>query len=94
MNHINAHKVFSERIIREIQKYYSGGYLWIPKQDYKERNKRICVLYERGESVRNIAEKMNLTERRIRQIIQERTHKPACACPHADREIKLETELV
>jgi Mor family transcriptional regulator len=84
MNHINAHKVFSERIIREIQKYYSGGYLWIPKQDYKERNEKICVLHKQGESVRDIAKKMNLTERRIRQIIHERTHK----------EIKLETELV
>jgi len=84
MNHVNARKVFSERIIKEIQKYYSGGYLWIPKQDYKERNEKICALYEKGESVRNIAKKMNLTERRIRQIIQEGTHK----------EIKLETELV
>ena len=65
MNLINAQKVFLERIIIEIKKYYSGGYLWIPMQDYKERNEKICILYEKEESVRNIAKKMNFTERRI-----------------------------
>jgi len=59
MNHINAREVFSERIIREIQRYYSGRYLWIPKQDYKERNEKSCVLYERGTKVREKAPLLN-----------------------------------
>jgi len=45
-------RFFSEKIIKEIQRYYSGRYLWIPKQDYKERNEKSCVLYERGNKVR------------------------------------------
>ena len=64
MNHINARKVFSERIIKKIQKYYSGGYLWIPKQDYKEQNEKIYVLHKQEESLRNTAKKMNLIEQR------------------------------
>ena len=48
MNHINARKVFSERIIREIQKYYSGGYLWLPRQDYKRTQwEDLCSLWKR-----------------------------------------------
>ncbi|MEW6215890.1 MAG: hypothetical protein AB1478_11930 [Nitrospirota bacterium] len=71
MNHINAREVFPEKLVKEIQRYYSGGYLWISKQDYKERNEKICGLRKNGKSVRDIAEKMSLTDRRIRQIIQE-----------------------
>jgi DNA-binding NarL/FixJ family response regulator len=67
MNHINAREVFSERIIREIQRYYSGGYFWIPNQDYKERNEKIYGLRKNGKSIRDIAEKMNLTQRRIKK---------------------------
>lgn len=32
---INAYEVFPPEIVEEIQKYYSGDYLWIPKPDRK-----------------------------------------------------------
>lgn len=31
LTHVNAYEVFPPEIVEEIQKYYSGGYLWIPK---------------------------------------------------------------
>ena len=70
MNHINAREVFPPELVKEIQKYYSGGYLWIPKPDYHERNKEIRMLYEGGKSIKHIATEFNLTEKRIRQIIR------------------------
>ena len=81
MKHVNAREVFTPVLVKQIQKYYSGGYLWIPKQDFQERETKICAS---GESIRNIAERFKLTERRIRQIIHGKENK----------EIKLETELV
>lgn len=71
MDHINATKVFPLNLVKEIQKYYSGGYLWVSKQGNEERNEKICALYKNGKSIRDIDKKLNLSERRIRQIIQE-----------------------
>ncbi len=39
-DHINAHDVYPPELVREIQKYYSGGYLWIPEpRDNKSKKK-------------------------------------------------------
>ena len=84
MKHVNAREVFTPVLVKQIQKYYSGGYLWIPKYNFQERKVKICSLCENGETIRNVAERFNLTERRIRQIIHGKENK----------EIKLETELV
>ncbi len=35
--HVNANDVYPPELAKEIQKYYAGGYLWIPKAGYKER---------------------------------------------------------
>jgi len=70
MKHTNAYDVFPKELVEEIKQYYSGGYLYIPKRDKKERNAEICALYERGVPVKEIAEKVGLTERRVRQILK------------------------
>lgn len=33
MKHVNAKDVFTPETLAEVQKYYSGGYLWIPHLD-------------------------------------------------------------
>jgi len=63
MTHLNAHKVFSKKIIKEIWKYYFGRYPWVSNQDYEGHNKKICGLHRQGESVRNIAKKINVTQK-------------------------------
>ncbi len=84
MKHINAREIFTPVLVKQIQKYYSGGYLWIPRQDFQERKAKICMRYAYGESINSIADKFKLTTRRVRQIIRGKENK----------EIKLETELV
>ena len=39
LKHITTYKVFPPEIVQEIQKYYSGGYLWIPKPYSKKPGK-------------------------------------------------------
>lgn len=38
--HANAKNVFPPELVKEIQKYYSNGYLWIPKRDKKNTPRR------------------------------------------------------
>lgn len=35
LKHVNAYEVFPPEVVKEIQKYYSGGYLRIPKRGKK-----------------------------------------------------------
>lgn len=41
LTHVNAYEVFPPEIVEEIQKYYSGGYLWIPKPEAEEHEKKL-----------------------------------------------------
>jgi len=70
VKHVNVHDVFSAELVEEIQKHYSGGYLFIPKRNNKERDEEMRILYKSGASVKEIARKVNLTERRVRQILK------------------------
>jgi len=63
--------VLSPGLLREIQKYYSGGYLRIPKSGVEKRNEKIRALRKKGLLQRQIAENMDLSERTIRRILQE-----------------------
>lgn len=72
MKHLNAREVFTPVLVKQIQKYYSGGYLWIPDQGNEDRNEKIRALYENGKSIKDIVRKTNLTKRWIRQIIAKR----------------------
>jgi hypothetical protein len=69
MRYVNARKVFTPKLVKQIQKYYYGGYLWKPKQNFKEQRAKICDIYACREFIRNTAEDLKLTERIIPQII-------------------------
>ena len=85
MSYIKAEKVLPEKLIRQIQEYADGVYIYIPrkpgtrhpwgqKTDYKAelkiRNDRIRSDYATGASVTALSQKYHLSEKSIRRILQ------------------------
>ena len=85
MSYIKAEKVLPEKLIRQIQEYADGVYIYIPrkpgtrhpwgqKTDYKAelkiRNDRIRSDYAAGTSVAALSQKYHLSEKSIRRILQ------------------------
>ena len=85
MSYIKAEEILPEDLIRQIQKYADGVYIYIPrkpgtrhvwgqKTDYKAelriRNDRIRNDYASGESVPALSRKYHLSEKSIRRILQ------------------------
>lgn len=86
MKYEKAQSILPKDIVEIIQQYVDGGYLYIPrkcenrkawgentgvKKDLFVRNKEIYESYERGASIKSLAEKYYLTEHSIRRIIRE-----------------------
>lgn len=82
MKYINANKVLPEDLISSIQKYYQGGCLYIPKDNYhkikhrtdykielEKRNKHIYLKYLEGKSNIELGGIYHLSESSIRRII-------------------------
>ena len=85
MSYIKAEEILPEELIRRIQEYIDGEYIYIPrkpgtrhawgqKTDYKAelriRNDRIRNDYASGESVPALCRKYHLSEKSIRRILQ------------------------
>ncbi len=85
MSYIKAMDILPEELIRQIQKYVDGVYIYIPrkpgtrhawgeKSDYKVelkiRNESICNDYKAGESVNELSRRYHLSEKSIRRILQ------------------------
>ena len=85
MSYIKAEEILPEDLIRQIQKYADGVYIYIPrkpgtrhawgqKTDYKAelkvRNDRIRNDYAAGTSVTALSRKYHLSEKSIRRILQ------------------------
>ena len=85
MSYIKAEKVLPEELIRQIQEYADGVYIYIPRKpgtrhawgqetDYKAelrlRNDRIRKDHAAGESVTALSRKYHLSEKSIRRILQ------------------------
>ena len=85
MSYIKAEKILPEDLIRQIQKYVDGVYIYIPRKpgtrhrwgqetDYraelKIRNDRIRKDYEAGEGIAPLSKKYHLSEKSIRRILQ------------------------
>ena len=86
MSYIKAEKILPEELIRQIQEYADGVYIYIPRKpgtrrpwgqetDYKAelkaRNDRIRNDFASGEGVVLLSRKYHLSERSIRRILQE-----------------------
>lgn len=89
MKYQNAQLMLPEELLRAIQNYVQGGYLYIPilqehkkqwgentgsRQALQERNTRIAQDYRSGISVKALAKRHYLTEHSIRRIIREQAN--------------------
>ncbi len=87
MSYIKAEEILPEELIRQIQEYADGVYIYIPRKpgtrhawgqetDYKAelkiRNDRIRSEYAAGVSVTVLSCKYHLSEKSIRRILQNR----------------------
>lgn len=85
MSYIKAEKILPEELIRQIQEYADGVYIYIPrkpgnrhswgqetsyKAELKARNSCICSDYSEGVSVAVLSRKYHLSEKSIRRILQ------------------------
>ena len=85
MSYIKAEEILPEELIRQIQEYADGVYIYIPRKpgtrhawgqetDYKAelkaRNDRIRSDYAAGTSVMALSRKYHLSEKSIRRILQ------------------------
>lgn len=82
MKYVNAHDILPGEILSEIQKYYQGGYLYIPMEnscktarptDYKteleKRNQHIYLRHLEGKTNGQLGRIYHLSESSIRRII-------------------------
>ena len=87
MSYIKAEEILPEELIRQIQEYADGVYIYIPRKpgtrhawgqetDYKAelkaRNDRIRNDYAAGLSITALSGKYHLSEKSIRRILQNR----------------------
>ena len=85
MSYIKAEEILPEALIRRIQEYVDGVYIYIPrkpgtrqawgqKTDYraelKVRNDRIRNDYAAGETITMLSRRYHLSEKSIRRILQ------------------------
>ena len=85
MSYIKAEEILPEELIRRIQEYADGVYIYIPRKpgtrhawgqetDYKHelktRNDGIRNDYAEGESVTTLSRRYHLSEKSIRRILQ------------------------
>jgi len=70
MEYGNAAEILPDDLVREIQRYFPCGMLWVPKtgEHHKLRMELITKLLEKGEPVRDVAALSGYTERRIRDF--------------------------
>ena len=84
MKYINARVLLPEPLVRELQRYIQGGYIYVPagddrkkrwgeisgyRQELQHRNREITEKYRSGVSVEFLAEKYSLSLSAVRKII-------------------------
>jgi len=71
MRYVHAEKVLPPELLREVQKHHTG-LLYVPGDStfYEKRDLEIVRLRRQGFSAQEIAERVYLCPRRIRQIIR------------------------
>ena len=87
MSYMKAEDVRLEKLIREIQQYVDGTYLYIPRKagsrrawgqgsqyrlELQQRDRKICFDRNQGLSVPELCEKYHLSEQSIRRILRKK----------------------
>lgn len=84
MSYVNGKEVLPDDILSEIQKYYSGGLIYIPsqgeerckwgsktdtKKELAKRNQEICDKKKQGSTIRELMEEYHLAYDTIKRIV-------------------------
>lgn len=87
MKYINAKNHLPEALVKELQRYVQGGYLYVPadqarqkrwgevsgyRQELQQRNRQITEEFHNGTSMEKLAEKYCLSVSAIRKIIYQK----------------------
>lgn len=87
MKYVNAKTILPDDLVRELQNYIRGGYIYVPadriqkkrwgeisgyRQELCQRNSKIISEYQKGVPVNLLAEKYCLSVYAIRKIIYQK----------------------
>lgn len=87
MKYINAKDILPDALVKELQRYIQGGYLYVPadqaqqkrwgevsgyRQELQQRNRQIVEAFRNGASIDELAEKYFLSVSAIRKIIYQK----------------------
>ena len=87
MKYINAKHLLPDALVKELQSYIQGGYLYVPadqaqqkrwgevsgyRQELQQRNRQIVEEFQNGTSMEALAEKYFLSVSAIRKIIYQK----------------------
>ena len=87
MKYINAKKLLPDALVKELQNYIQGGYLYVPtnqaqqkrwgevsgyRQELQQRNRKIVEEYREGASMEHLSQKYFLSVPAIRKIIYQK----------------------
>lgn len=87
MKYINAKDLLPDALVKELQQYIQGAYLYVPadsekqkrwgemsgyRQELDKRNCQITQEYRKGESLEHLAERYSLSISAIRKIIYQK----------------------
>ena len=86
MKYINAKNLLPDALVKELQSYIQGGYLYVPadqaqqrwgeasgyRQELQQRNRQIVEEFQNGTSMEALAEKYFLSVSAIRKIIYQK----------------------
>ncbi len=71
MRHVNAARVLPRTVLREVQRWFSGGYLWVGRGPLlADRNRAIRERRARGEEVKSLAARFGLSARHVRRLLR------------------------
>ncbi len=87
MKYINANHILPKWLVRQLQTYVQGGYIYVPadpagqkrwgevsgyRQELDERNRQIRSAYQDGVPAARLAEEYSLSVHAIRKIIYQK----------------------
>lgn len=77
MQYANAAEILPDELIKEIQRHFPGGLLWIPKSgiNYKERAELVVKLVEKDVPVREVARLAEMSPQHVYRLIKKHRSK-------------------
>ncbi len=87
MKYLNAQVILPDALVKELQNYIQGGYIYVPipreqqkrwgevsgyREELEQRNRRIKEEYQSGTSMDGLSEKYGLSLYAVRKIIYQK----------------------